>query len=183
MLAFAALRLAVSKSLRVPGLAPLASGSTVLIASSTSSSGSLAAPATVRSLVAHAAMSSRAGLSALARRWQPGMLPHGPPSAPAQSAALAAGRRLVASSSGGQPAAEQLAAAVRKARWLSAPVGALAGLFGSVVGVGGGVVIVPVIVNACRTIPQRQAGKPPWRGSASKHVLGGKELTACNEQM
>jgi hypothetical protein len=30
-----------------------------------------------------------------------------------------------------------------------------AGLFGSVCGVGGGVIIVPAIVSACKTIPQR----------------------------
>ncbi|GAB4821436.1 hypothetical protein N2152v2_008482 [Parachlorella kessleri] len=69
---------------------------------------------------------------------------------------LALGHRSVVSSSqGAQLATEQLAGALRKARWLSAPVGAIAGLFGSVVGVGGGVVIVPMIVSACRSIPQR----------------------------
>lgn len=45
--------------------------------------------------------------------------------------------------------------ALRKARRMSTPVGVVAGLFGSLVGVGGGVVIVPMIVSACKTIPQR----------------------------
>lgn len=30
-----------------------------------------------------------------------------------------------------------------------------AGIFGSLVGVGGGVIITPMIVNICKTIPQR----------------------------
>ena len=34
-------------------------------------------------------------------------------------------------------------------------IGAIAGLFGSLVGVGGGVVITPMIVNICKSIPQR----------------------------
>lgn len=58
---------------------------------------------------------------------------------------------------GGGPAAVQLQLAIRKARWLAPAVGTVAGLFGSLVGVGGGVVIVPLIVNACRAIPQRCA--------------------------
>lgn len=33
-----------------------------------------------------------------------------------------------------------------------------AGVFGSIVGVGGGVIIVPTIVSACKTIPQRYGG-------------------------
>ena len=42
-----------------------------------------------------------------------------------------------------------------KARKMSPWLGFIAGNFGSVVGVGGGVVIVPAIVSACKTIPQR----------------------------
>lgn len=42
-----------------------------------------------------------------------------------------------------------------KARRMSPPVGFAAGIFGSLVGVGGGVVIVPTIVSACKNIPQR----------------------------
>jgi uncharacterized protein len=42
-----------------------------------------------------------------------------------------------------------------KARKLSPPVGLMAGLFGSLVGVGGGVVIVPSIVSRCKNIPQK----------------------------
>lgn len=44
---------------------------------------------------------------------------------------------------------------IAKARKMAPPVGLLAGLFGSLVGVGGGVVIVPTIVSACKNIPQR----------------------------
>eukprot|EP00873_Tetraselmis_striata_P003158 jgi/Tetstr1/423422/TSEL_014103.t1 len=44
---------------------------------------------------------------------------------------------------------------LHKAQRLSLGAGLAAGLFGSVVGVGGGVVIVPMIANACRSIPQR----------------------------
>ncbi|KAL4437313.1 hypothetical protein ABPG75_004452 [Micractinium tetrahymenae] len=61
--------------------------------------------------------------------------------------------RWVATAAGGSP--EQLAAALSKARRMAGPVGLLAGVFGSIVGVGGGVVIVPAIVSACKTIPQR----------------------------
>lgn len=39
---------------------------------------------------------------------------------------------------------------LHKAQRLSLGAGLAAGLFGSVVGVGGGVVIVPMIANACR---------------------------------
>lgn len=42
-----------------------------------------------------------------------------------------------------------------KARRMSPPVGFGAGIFGALVGVGGGVVIVPTIVSACKNIPQR----------------------------
>ncbi|KAG7668099.1 hypothetical protein Ndes2526B_g03389 [Nannochloris sp. 'desiccata'] len=42
-----------------------------------------------------------------------------------------------------------------RARKLSSPVGVVAGLFGSLVGVGGGVVIVPSIVSRCKNIPQK----------------------------
>lgn len=61
--------------------------------------------------------------------------------------------RQVASQASGS--AEQLAAALGKARRMSGPVGLLAGVFGSIVGVGGGVIIVPTIVSACKSIPQR----------------------------
>lgn len=37
-----------------------------------------------------------------------------------------------------------------KARRLAVAVGALAGVFGSLVGVGGGVLISPIIANACK---------------------------------
>ena len=47
------------------------------------------------------------------------------------------------------------ASVLAKARRMSPSVGLLAGAFGSVVGVGGGVIIVPAIVTACKTIPQR----------------------------
>ncbi|GIL64739.1 hypothetical protein Vafri_18618 [Volvox africanus] len=42
-----------------------------------------------------------------------------------------------------------------KARKLALAIGALAGAFGSLVGVGGGVLISPIIANICKTIPQR----------------------------
>lgn len=51
--------------------------------------------------------------------------------------------------------AGQQDAALSKARRMAGPVGLLAGVFGSIVGVGGGVIIVPTIVSACKTIPQR----------------------------
>jgi uncharacterized protein len=47
------------------------------------------------------------------------------------------------------------AAARAKARRIAPLVGAAAGLFGSLVGVGGGVLIVPAIVGACPGISQR----------------------------
>eukprot|EP00877_Chromochloris_zofingiensis_P009104 jgi/Chrzof1/4447/Cz14g13150.t1 len=46
-------------------------------------------------------------------------------------------------------------ALLAKARKLALGVGTAAGAFGSLVGVGGGVLIAPVILNACRSIPQR----------------------------
>jgi uncharacterized membrane protein YfcA len=42
-----------------------------------------------------------------------------------------------------------------RARKISSPVGVMAGLFGSLVGVGGGAVIVPSIVSRCKNIPQK----------------------------
>lgn len=45
--------------------------------------------------------------------------------------------------------------AMKKARAMSPGVGLVAGIFGSLVGVGGGVIITPMIVNICKTIPQR----------------------------
>jgi uncharacterized membrane protein YfcA len=46
-------------------------------------------------------------------------------------------------------AADVAPAVLAKARKLSLAVGTAAGAFGSLVGVGGGVLIAPVIVNAC----------------------------------
>ncbi len=50
------------------------------------------------------------------------------------------------------------AASLAKAHKLSVPVGVLAGVFGSFVGVGGGVLIVPLLTGACKALPQRYAG-------------------------
>ena len=47
--------------------------------------------------------------------------------------------------------------ALAKARKLAVPVGVLAGVFGSFVGVGGGVLIVPMLTGACKALPQRLA--------------------------
>lgn len=44
---------------------------------------------------------------------------------------------------------------IAKAHKLSIPVGLLAGVFGSFVGVGGGVLIVPLLTGACKGLPQR----------------------------
>ncbi|WPT15170.1 hypothetical protein PSENEW3_00003111 [Picochlorum sp. SENEW3] len=44
---------------------------------------------------------------------------------------------------------------MKKARMYSPFVGAVAGLFGSMVGVGGGIIMNPMLLNICRTIPQR----------------------------
>ena len=76
---------------------------------------------------------------------------------PGQQAAAAAARlqlsRWVATGAGSE---QQVAPAVlAKARRIAGPVGLLAGVFGSIVGVGGGVIIVPTIVSSCKTIPQR----------------------------
>lgn len=49
------------------------------------------------------------------------------------------------------------AATLAKAHKLSVPVGLLAGVFGSFVGVGGGVLIVPMLTGACKALPQRSA--------------------------
>ena len=53
------------------------------------------------------------------------------------------------------------AASLAKARKLSVPVGVLAGVFGSFVGVGGGVLIVPLLTGACKALPQRYADTRP----------------------
>ena len=72
------------------------------------------------------------------------------------SAASASFRRGLAAG----PAVLEVAPEVlRKARRMSPGTGLVAGLFGSVVGVGGGVVIVPLIVSACRNIPQRRVSR------------------------
>lgn len=101
---------------------------------------------------------------------------------PASSSAAWAGRRLVTTGAGSGapgPDAAQLAAAMRKARWISGPVGALAGVFGSCVGVGGGVIIVPVIVNACKTIPQRCALPLPALPALPPGVTPSSPWLAC----
>lgn len=46
-------------------------------------------------------------------------------------------------------------ASIRKARKYSPVVGLVAGLFGSMIGVGGGVLMNPMILSMCNTIPQR----------------------------
>lgn len=46
-------------------------------------------------------------------------------------------------------------ASLRKARLYSPGVGMIAGLFGSMIGVGGGVIMNPMILNICKTMPQR----------------------------
>lgn len=53
------------------------------------------------------------------------------------------------------------AATLAKAYKLSVPVGVLAGGFGSFVGVGGGVLIVPMLTGACKALPQRLLTVPP----------------------
>ncbi len=50
---------------------------------------------------------------------------------------------------------DEAAEVLDKARRIATPVGLVAGLFGSVLGVGGGVIISPLIIAACRSIPQR----------------------------
>lgn len=44
---------------------------------------------------------------------------------------------------------------LRKARLYSPGIGMIAGLFGSMIGVGGGVIMNPMILNICKTMPQR----------------------------
>lgn len=44
---------------------------------------------------------------------------------------------------------------LRKARLYSPGIGMIAGLFGSMIGVGGGVIMNPMILNVCKTMPQR----------------------------
>lgn len=64
----------------------------------------------------------------------------------------AAGRAIGSKTTGlGDVAPEVL----DKARKMAPPVGLAAGLFGSMVGVGGGVIIVPAITSAAAPIPQR----------------------------
>ena len=46
-------------------------------------------------------------------------------------------------------------ASIRKARKYSPAVGFVAGIFGSMIGVGGGVLMNPMILSMCKTIPQR----------------------------
>ena len=68
--------------------------------------------------------------------------------------------RISTTSSEGSSTAKQALealdpAVVSKAHKLSVPVGLLAGVFGSFVGVGGGVLIVPLLTGACKGLPQR----------------------------
>ena len=44
---------------------------------------------------------------------------------------------------------------LQKARIYSPGIGMVAGLFGSMIGVGGGVIMNPMILNVCKTMPQR----------------------------
>jgi hypothetical protein len=72
-------------------------------------------------------------------------------------------------------------AIMAKARWLSLPVGLGAGLFGSLVGVGGGVLVVPTIVAACKSIPQRYISQDLGYVSAHMHDISHIENT-CGRQ-
>ena len=112
--------------------------------------GSIARRCTGAQLAEAAAAASRHGWSAagsgaarVPATWQ----------AAARSWQLQPSRCVGAGVAGG--AEPQVAAALVKARKLAGPVGVVAGVFGSIVGVGGGVIIVPAIVANCRNIPQR----------------------------
>jgi uncharacterized membrane protein YfcA len=56
---------------------------------------------------------------------------------------------------GSMPSADKHDKALAKARAFSPGVGFVAGLFGSLIGVGGGVIMNPMILSMCKTIPQR----------------------------
>ena len=78
---------------------------------------------------------------------------------PAFAGTLCTGRFSSKASSNKVNAVHQVdAASLAKAHKLSVPVGVLAGVFGSFVGVGGGVLIVPLLTGACKALPQRYAG-------------------------
>jgi len=85
------------------------------------------------------------------------------PAAAATAAAAAAPASTVAQALPSPPATNLAAraalsvdpAVLAKARRLSLPVGVAAGVFGSVVGVGGGTLIVPFFSSTCPAIPQR----------------------------
>ncbi|KAF8062675.1 hypothetical protein HT031_004004 [Scenedesmus sp. PABB004] len=72
---------------------------------------------------------------------------------------LLAGLSRAAGGAGGRPALKSVAeldpALLAKARRLALLVGGGAGAFGALVGVGGGVLIGPVILAACPAVPQR----------------------------
>ena len=108
--------------------------------------------------------------SSFASRFSPSSSPRPrpPPPPPTPAAAAAAAAAAAPASTVAQalpsPPATNLAAraalsvdpaVLAKARRLSLPVGVAAGVFGSVVGVGGGTLIVPFFSSTCPAIPQR----------------------------
>ena len=60
-------------------------------------------------------------------------------------------RRVFTTSGGSTKESAQM----KKARLFSPAVGAVAGFFGSMVGVGGGIIMNPMLLSMCKTIPQR----------------------------
>eukprot|EP01023_Acetabularia_acetabulum_P045096 TRINITY_DN4562_c0_g2_i1.p2 TRINITY_DN4562_c0_g2~~TRINITY_DN4562_c0_g2_i1.p2 ORF type:complete len:352 (-),score=69.78 TRINITY_DN4562_c0_g2_i1:836-1891(-) len=72
-----------------------------------------------------------------------------------ESSAVKQFRIYQSSAAAGTTPVASEAASQTRARGIALPVGMLAGIFGSIVGVGGGVLIGPMIVHFHKTIPQR----------------------------
>lgn len=93
---------------------------------------------------------ARSGSSESGSALKPPAPPAAPPTHPTPpTAASPPATGLAARAAAADPAV------LAKARRLALPVGLAAGAFGSLVGVGGGTLIVPFIAGACATIPQR----------------------------
>ena len=74
----------------------------------------------------------------------------------------------------------QDSAALQKARLFSPGVGMIAGLFGSMLGVGGGVIMSPMILNICKTIPQRVVTGTSLAAVVSTAVASGRVYQTNN---
>lgn len=98
------------------------------------------------------------------------------------SKAPKASNALPTSTSPAASSARSHDASITKARKYSPAVGLVAGLFGSMIGVGGGVLMNPMILSMCNTIPQRVLTGTSL-GAVVSTALASGSVFVCNERV